>query len=405
MTAPNYRHKALEYLNYLCNQLSTRRVGAPDNRRATAYLADLLTSFGFRTDCPEFNCLDWAEHGVDLVVGGEAFPAQASPYSLGCVVSGRLAAAGSTAELAALDAGEKIVLLHGEIAREQLMPKNFIFYNPDEHQEIYRLLEAGRPAAVLTATGRNPELAGALYPFPLIEDGDFDIPSVYLTDVQGERLLERSGENVALVIRAERILARGSNVVGRIGADRSRRVVLTAHLDSKPGTPGALDNASGVVTLLLLADMLPDYHAEPGVEIVFLNGEDHYSAAGEMRYLADNQGKFDTILLNINLDALGYIDGEIAYSLYSCPGDLETQIRSVLGDRPGLVEGEAWFQSDHPLFVMNGVPAVALTSATFGNILSEIAHTPRDTLAVVEPEKLVATAVALRDLIFRLAAG
>ena len=37
-------------------------------------------------------------------------------------------------------------------------------------------------------TDRNPELVGALYPFPLFEDGDFDIPSVFMTGDEGLRL-------------------------------------------------------------------------------------------------------------------------------------------------------------------------------------------------------------------------
>lgn len=36
-------------------------------------------------------------------------------------------------------------------------------------------------------------MMGALYPFPLFEDGDFDIPSVYMTDVEGERLAAYAG--------------------------------------------------------------------------------------------------------------------------------------------------------------------------------------------------------------------
>ncbi|MEZ4997668.1 MAG: hypothetical protein R2758_09480 [Bacteroidales bacterium] len=32
---------------------------------------------------------------------------------------------------------------------------------------------------MIGATGRSSALAGGVYPFPLIEDGDFDIPSVY----------------------------------------------------------------------------------------------------------------------------------------------------------------------------------------------------------------------------------
>jgi hypothetical protein len=50
---------------------------------------------------------------------------------------------------------------------------------------------------IIAATSRSPELAGALYPFAWIEDGDFDIPSVYMTDEQGARLAAYVGKAVA----------------------------------------------------------------------------------------------------------------------------------------------------------------------------------------------------------------
>ncbi len=41
---------------------------------------------------------------------------------------------------------------------------------------------------------RNPELVGALYPFSLIEGGDFGIPSVYCMVVVGEEIASKTGE-------------------------------------------------------------------------------------------------------------------------------------------------------------------------------------------------------------------
>jgi aminopeptidase YwaD len=56
-----------------------------------------------------------------------------------------------------------------------------------------------------------------------------------------------------------------------------RRVVVFAHIDSRIGTPGANDNASGVASLLLLAQLLEDYRGSLCVELVAMNGEDYYS--------------------------------------------------------------------------------------------------------------------------------
>jgi aminopeptidase YwaD len=168
------------------------------------------------------------------------------------------------------------------------------------------------------------------------------------------------------------------------------------------GTPGALDNAAGVVTLLLLAEMLADYAGSLGVELVALNGEDHYSAAGEIEWLKHSAGAFDTILLGINVDDAGYVRGESAYSLYGCPPEMAATIAAVMARHAGIVPGEPWYQSDHGLFIMQGVPALALASTEVAEVMEQIAHTPRDTPDVVDVAKLVTIAFALRDVIAAL---
>jgi aminopeptidase YwaD len=247
----------------------------------------------------------------------EAF---ASPYSPGCRVEAPLVVVNNVAELETATLTGKIVLLHGEIAGEQLMPKNFPFYNPDHHQKIIALLENKQPQAIVAATTQDAAMVGSgIYPFPLIEDGDFDIPSVYMTAKEGERLAACARQVVSLENRAQRIPASGVHVIARQGTYPGRRVVLFAHIDAKMGTPGAADNASGVIILLLLAELLATYTGSLSVEIVPLNGEDHYNSPGEQYDLAANAGRFDEILLGTNIDGVGFHRGNAAYSLYNCP--------------------------------------------------------------------------------------
>lgn len=390
------------YLHTLCRDIPTRQTGSPGNRAATDFFAATLTGFGFAVTTPEFACMDWSEKGATLWAGDDTFAAFPSPYSLGCDARAPLVVASTPAELAAADLDGALLLLRGELAKEQLTPKNFPFYSVEAHQQIIALLETKQPLAIIAATGRDPEMAGAVYPFPLIEDGDFDIPSVYLTDVDGDRLAQHAGHLVTLISRARRIPAVGSNVIGRKGADPSRRVVLMAHIDAKDTTPGALDNATGVTTLLLLAELLRDYDGRQTVEIAAINGEDYYSAPGEMAYLAHNDGRLDEIVLGINLDGVGYRQGRTAWSLYECSDPLGATLRSTLKPYRGLVEGKPWYQGDHMILVMNGRPALALTSAEIFKLLATVIHTPGDTPDLVDPAMLVETAAALRDVVMAL---
>ncbi len=418
MVDPSLSENVKKYLDFLCLELPTRQVGSPGNQAATDFLARKLTGFGFRTECPEFQCIDWVTGGASLTVAEEGFGVFSSPYSLGCQASGELVAVNHLEELENIlqhaphpdplhlgkrgAMGKQILLIRGELAKEQLMAKNFPFYNPPEHQHIIHLLETLSPQAIVVATSRNPEMAGAVYPFPLIEDGDFDIPSVYMTEEEGTRLVARAGKTVSLVSRARRIPSKGCIVTARKGAAQRLRIVVCAHIDTKIGTPGALDNAGGVAVLLLLAELLEGYNGKLGVEIYVVNGEDYYAASGEKQYLQENRGKMDQILLNINLDAAGYINGDTAYSMYDCPEGLRTAIKKAFATQAGIVEGEQWYQSDHMVFVQNQVPAVAVTSKTILEILTRIAHTDADRPELVDPDKLVNIALALKHLVLDL---
>jgi aminopeptidase YwaD len=395
-------NQAKLHLQEICNYASGRNVGTLANQRAAVYITTSLLKSGFMVETPSFTCIDWEGEGASLRVGGEEFSIFASPFSNGCKLKAPLMVAGKLEELEAFgNLSSQVLLLHGELTREQLAPRNFKFYNPEEHQHIYHLLDVARPLAILAATGRNPETAGAVYPFPLIEDGDFEIPNTYMTEEEGEKLLKWTGQAVELEIQAKRRPSSGCNVSARKGAGE-QRLLFFAHLDTKIGTPGALDNAAGVVSLLLLAELMADYDGKFQIEITLLNGEDNYASPGELLWMGQNEGQLGDIELGINLDANGFIEGQTAYSLYGCSPELTGQVQHVFGEFPGLKEGEPWYQSDHSILLQNGVPAMAITSDLFAQLCAEITHTEKDTVELVDVEKLVETARALKELIDRL---
>ncbi len=397
--------KAQAYLQHLCVDIPNRRTGSPGNREATTFFADIARSHGFAIAAPVFDCMDWEQAGVTLKVGEEAFEAFASPYSAGCRVEAALAAASTVEELEKAEAAGKVLLLMGDLTKEQLMPKNFPFYNPEEHQRIIRALEGQAPpiSAIIAATTRDPEMmGGGVYPFPLFVDGDFDIPSVYMTAEEGSRLAGRVCQRVALESRATRIPATGCNVIASKGGRSGRRIVAFAHIDAWLGTPGAGDNASGTVVLLLLAELLTGYAGGLGIELVAMNGEDYYASSGEQQWLTLNAGRFSDILLGINVDDVGYVKGKVGYSLYNCPAEVAALVQQAFAAYDGLVAGEPWYQGDHGLFLLNEIPALALTSDQLAELMGGITHTPNDTPAVVDAARLAEVARALRDLLLRL---
>jgi Zn-dependent M28 family amino/carboxypeptidase len=84
-------------------------------------------------------------------------------------------------------------------------------------------------------------------------------------------------------------------------------ILIGAHYDAVPGTPGADDNATGVAALLELARA---FAAEPlnyPVRIVAFDMEE-YGMLGSSQYAADLQQQQQPLRLMLSLEMLGYCD-------------------------------------------------------------------------------------------------
>lgn len=394
-----YATKAEAYLKALCHVKPNRRTGSAGNREATAFIANTLRSYAYKIDATPFECLDYTHGEARMAHADRSYEVYVSPYSLGCDVLAELVVVSTIDELERANCEGKILLLRGAISAEQLMPKNFAFYNPEHHQKIIALLESRKPVGIIAATERNPEQVGALYPFPLIADGDFDIPSVYCVETVGDMVATLEGEAVHLRIDARRLRSSASNVIARTEQKAGNRIVITAHIDAYEDVPGASDNASGTVVLLLLAEMLSDYRGSIGIEFAALNGEDHYSAGGQMDYLRRYGTEFPGILLAVNVDDVGFRQGRTSYSFYECSQQLENKIENVLRHFDDLVRGAQWFNGDHMIFVQNRVPSVAFTSECMAELMRTVTHTPSDTPDILDCHKLVGVAESLNALV------
>jgi aminopeptidase YwaD len=393
--------KTFCFLQLLCSH-PDRHPGRPGNRAATELFATVAAESGLVVESTELDCVDWERGETLLTVGDRRFGALPGPYSSPCDVSEPLTTASTVDELEAGEFAGTVLLLHGDLCREQLTPRDFPFYEMPGHGRILGALEAARPAAVVAATGRNPELAGSAYPFPLIEDASVEIPNAYLTDVEGERLLPLTGRMATLRMDTRRIPARLQHVVARARGTGDKRVVVFGHVDTKDGTPGALDNATGAAALMTLAMLLRGYTGRHTVELLPLNGEDYYAATGEKRFVADNAGRWNEIALGLNADAAGWIGKPTEVSLYGCDEPTAKAVRASIGRRRAFVEGGPWYQSDHGILLQQGIPAVAVTSSGIAELCATVAHTSRDSLDLVDVSAVAEVARFYADVIASL---
>ena len=370
-----------DLLHRLCSMQPDRRPGGPGNEQAVDLVAGLLTDLGWHVQTPEFPVVCWWGDAGEVAFEGISWPVSPSPYSLGWQGRAPVHPACSEGDLAAVHGGA-LLLLHGELAATPLTPKGYPFYGSDRDARIIERLEGCGAVAVLAATGRAPELVGAVEPFALIEDGAFRVPTGNLREVDGAELLTALGcaapdTGAELRLPSRRWPSTARNVVARRGR-QADRVTVVAHIDAKPGTPGAIDNATGVVVLSRVAELLAGAPEDLGVELLLVNGEDHYAAPGEMHYLSTTD--LTEVRLAINVDGAGYRGGPTAFSTYGAADQVDlAPLRAH-----GLIAGPSWPQSDHMVFAMAGLPAIALTSSDLETLMREVTHSSADTPDLVD---------------------
>jgi Zn-dependent M28 family amino/carboxypeptidase len=203
-------------------------------------------------------------------------------------------------------------------------------------------------------------------------------------------------------------------------------LVLAAHHDAVPGSPGANDNAAAVGILLHLIDRVAATVA-PSVRVRFL-----FPACEELGYLGARAYVRATPTANIvgvlSLELCGIGDSLAVWDA----GDETPFLRTVGGalDALGLRRDEQWHQvgripvfgSDHRAFAAAGVPAYGLTvipareaDALRSFVLSPVRsalmhavrrpvpfdtyHTPKDRGATLEPAALDLATRALAAIV------
>ncbi len=359
-----------KHLHELVERIGPRPTGSPGNRLAGNYLQQQFSSLGWQVETPSFECKTWEADNVRLACQGQTFLAQINPYSpafegtLPFVVCESVEALGA-------DLAGRIAVLTGALAQEPYMPKHFPFLSFAEQLRVLDALEAASPAAVIGV--------GAL---PLFCDADFPIPSITLAPKDEARLVACRGLDLSLCIESAVVPVTAFNVVASARRGTGKKTVLCAHYDTWFETPGALDNASGVAALLALAQMIDQ--SSHHIEFVMFNGEDHYAAPGQVNYLAGGVADIEYV---INIDGVAAAGRQNSLAYFGEASHFFDRVGAVKQGFPALVEVEPWPQGDHMIFVQQGIPAIALSSAEF-ELWLNLTHTPLDTLEQVDLGKM-----------------
>ncbi|MEM3485550.1 MAG: M20/M25/M40 family metallo-hydrolase [Candidatus Methanomethyliaceae archaeon] len=193
--------------------------------------------------------------------------------------------------------------------------------------------------------------------------GETDAEAVLARTKRGECL--KLGGEISLDMKTSELTV-SNNVYATIMDSRSlakkRTVILVAHYDTVPGTPGAYDNASGVAATVELARRLREKNRIENMSLLLTAGEE-CNLEGSRRFCTRLRGANSDFLpsLSIVLDGIGR---GTTLELWVTPDILSVVI--------GLVRRCKWDgdikiitppppASDHVPFIELGIPTITIT--------------------------------------------
>jgi aminopeptidase YwaD len=377
--------RAYQHVLALARDIGPHAAGTPQDRASAEYIARQLAQDGDTVTWQAFSFPYFAAHAVALSV--PALPSLAlHPQAL--QYSASTPAAGITAPLVDLGLGRPEDVagrrLTGRIALIERGGRSF-------RQKVDDAARAGALAAIIY--NQTPGgFAGSLGP-------GVAIPAVSLPGADGRRLAAlatRKDVLVRLTVQTVNEPRATWNLIGtKAGArDPHRVVVVGAHRDTVPGSPGANDNASGVAAALEVAQVLRGVPLADTVRFVLFGAEEEglYGSA----YYARHRGP-DPIVGMIDLDMEG-VGQHLELDTFRGPDTL-ARLAARLAARLGIPAtiGHSGL-SDHVSFERIGVPVVFLLRPD-----DPYYDTPMDTVDRVNPALLAASARLTLSIVLAVA--
>lgn len=235
-------------------------------------------------------------------------------------------------------------------------------------------------------------------------------PQIALSSESYDSLMKSIGETISFQADIQVNELEQSNVAAMIkGKNSDHSFIISAHFDSMGSIgdsywPGALDNASGVSTLLSTAQYLKDFYKDeqPPYDIIFcaFNSEETISnsEAGSIEFHNLMQEAYQSVML-LNLDCLGNMD-QSSLLIVNNDSEASQQITSDMMDyfqsiSISVDHGEKAFMSDHISFE-HGITLTTLEDLGSSNI-----HTQDDTYKDVDIDYLLIISKELANYISR----
>jgi aminopeptidase YwaD len=229
-----------------------------------------------------------------------------------------------------------------------------------------------------------------------------DLPAAGISYEAGAAIADAPGSAITLEIAAGFTDRVAENLIVDIPGKIDEWVVLSAHLDGHHLAASAIDNGSGVVSVLAAATALRDIvpPRRRGLRVALFNVEE-WALIGSREHLAALPAVEQRALaFNVNLDSVA---GASRLAALTSGIPVAESLVATVNDAHGLgirVHRPFMGNSDHANFIRAGIPALRLCCGLDepGSNLRYLL-TPGDTADKVDPLELKAAAAAASALV------
>ena len=176
---------------------------------------------------------------------------------------------------------------------------------------------------------------------------------------------------------------KGKNVIATLPGKTNSSIILSAHYDSYPTSPGADDDGSGIACLLMASQIFSKYNFLHTIKLIAFSGEEQ-GMLGSKEYVKEAYRNGEDIIADINVDTVGHAvskDGGSKLRVLTDEASIWiTDIAEEVSEKYNL--GISLFRhgnfpaGDHQSFLDYGYEAVFFVEYEFNSNM----HTPNDTI-------------------------
>ncbi len=200
------------------------------------------------------------------------------------------------------------------------------------------------------------------------------LPMLSLPYEAGVEMARRRAARARIVLEQGERAARSVNVTAEVPGTASDEVILVcAHYDSVPDSPGAQDNGGGSAVVLALLAHFAAHPARRTLRFAWFGAEEQ-GLLGSRAYVQRHARALDTVRMVVNLDGIGrLVDTQNA--VVTGPDGLRAFV-DVLAREHGLdyPVTEGAYGSDGIPFSWHAIPSINLTGGADFNLLGHTAH-------------------------------